>query len=67
MASFSKVDDHGIKVFFNPKSVSEDGTVNLTPQEFYGLIRSGGAVPGQKNITLSVEEFEGLMTSGGWE
>lgn len=67
MASFSKIDRKGIEVFFEPKSVKEDGSVNLTPQEFFGLIRQGGSVPGMKNITLSAEEFEGLMESGGWE
>lgn len=66
MDSFSKVDHKGVKVNFSPKSVDSDGNVNLTPQEFYGLIRAGGSVPGQKNITLSPEEFAGLMESGGW-
>lgn len=66
MGSYSKVDDHGVKVFFAPKSVNDEGEVNLTPQEFYGLIRSGGSVPGQKNISLTSEEFAGLMESGGW-
>lgn len=67
MASFSKIDRQGVEVFFEPKSVTEDGNVNLTPQEFYGLIRQGGSVPGMKNITLNSEEFSGLMESGGWE
>lgn len=66
MASFSKIDHMGVKVTFTPKSVDNDGNVSLTPQEFYGLIRSGGSVPGQKNITLTPEEFSGLMESGGW-
>ena len=66
MSSFSKIDHKGVKMIFSPKSVDSDGNVNLTPQEFYGLIRAGGSVSGQKNITLSPEEFAGLMVSGGW-
>lgn len=66
MGFYYKTDDHGVNVKFSAKSVKEDGSVNLTPQEFYGLIRSGGSVPGQKNISLTSEEFAGLMESGGW-
>lgn len=66
MGTCSKIDSRGIKVFFTPKSVKDDGSVSLTAQEFYGLIRSGGTVPGQKNVDLTSEEFSGLMESGGW-
>lgn len=66
MSHWTKVDSNGIEVFFESKSVSEDGSVSLTPAEFYGLIRQGGSVPGMKNITLTSEEFVGLMESGGW-
>ena len=66
MDSFSKVDHKGVKVTFTPKSVDSDGNVSLTPQELYGLIRSGGEIPRWKNVTLTPEDFSGLMESGGW-